>query len=103
MAKPKSTYRTFLIEWKYEDLVKGIERSEIEEYKVQRLNDSDSEVQVALSYVLLCYKHDKQPRWQGYFIANHAFVWDKPMEYMYAHAALDDFEEFGIKADRIEV
>ena len=100
---PKSTYRTFIIEWKYENLEKGIEKIKLEEYKVKRLKNSDTEVQVALSHVLLQYKNDSQPRWQGYFIANHAFIWDKPMSFMYCHASLEDFTELGVRADRIEV
>lgn len=103
MGKPKSTYRTFVIEWKYEDLKKGIEKVDLEEYKVKRLKNSDAEVQLALFYVLSKYKEDKQPRWQGYFIANHAFIWDKPMEFMYCHASLEDFIESGVRADRVKI
>lgn len=101
MGKPKP-YRTFIIEWKYEDLEKGIEKIELEEYKVRRLKNSDAEVQLALSYVLSKYKEDKQPRWQE-DIANHAFIWDKPMEFMYCHASLEDFTESGVRADKIEI
>ena len=103
MGKPKSTYRTFIIEWKYEDLEKRIEKIKLEEYKVKRLKNSDAEVQLALLYILSKYKENTQPRWQGYFIANHAFIWDKPMQFMYCHAGLEDFTEFGVKADRIEI
>ena len=102
MGKPKSTYRTFIIEWKYEDLERGIEQIKLEEYRVKRLKNSDAEVQVALSHVLLQYKNNTQPRWQE-GIANHAFIWDKPMNFMYCHASLEDFTESGVRADRLEV
>ena len=97
------SYRTFKIEWKYENLDKGIERSEVEEYKVRRIQNSDAEVQAALAYVLSRYKDDTQPRWQGYFIANHAFIWDFPQEFMYCHAALEDFVESGVRAIKLEI
>lgn len=102
MGKPKP-YRIFIIEWKYENLEKGIEKIELEEHRVKRLKSSDAEVQVALSYVFLRYKNNVQPKWQGYFIANHAFIWDKPMKFMYCHASLEDFIESGVRADRLEI
>lgn len=97
------SYRTFKIEWRYEDLTKGIEKFEEEEYKVRRIKDSMAEVQVALLYILSRYKNNTQPRWQGYFIANHAFVWDFHKEHMYCHAALEDFIENGERAVKLEI
>jgi hypothetical protein len=99
----KSPYRTFIIEWKYEDLDRGIERSSTEEYRVKRLRDSDAEVLVAFSYVGSRFKENTQPRWQGYFIANHAFIWDRPMEFMYSHIALESFSEQGVEAIKYEL
>lgn len=96
-------YRTFVIEWKFEDLERGIEKVECEEYKIKRVKNSDVEVQLALSYVLSRYKNNTQPRWQGYFIANHVFIWDRPMQFMYCHAALEDFTEHGVRADKLEI
>lgn len=97
------SYRTFIIEWKYEDIEKGIDLSRCEEYKVKRIKNSDAEVQLALLYVFQHYKNDTQPRWQSYFHANHAFIWDKPREFMYCHAALSDFTEHGIRANKVEI
>ena len=98
-----SVFRTFKIVWRYEDLEKGIEFEKVEEFRTRRLRDSLAEVTMAQLHVMSILKRDEHPVWQGYFKANHAFIWDVPMEFMYSHIALNEFTEHGIKATKVEI
>jgi hypothetical protein len=86
---PKQRFRTFKINWRLETEDQDLDINTTD-LRVARLGNCEKEVAIAMALV----RHE----FSKTSAVNHAFIFDKAMEFCYAHLAKEVFTEGGVEA-----